>query len=150
MTVATICVPDLSSRPLKYEVQLLLPTSAAKLYRAWTQEFDRWFAAPGRMLMRAEINAPYFFEVEHEGKRHVHYGRFLRLQPDALIEFTWVTGTGGTKGVETMLTIELAERSGGTQMSLTHVGFGDAESRDAYAQGWPHVLAQFEKYVTAT
>lgn len=54
------------------------------LFRAWTQQIDRWFAAPGTAL----------------------YSRFLRLEPSRLVELTWVTG--GTKGAETVVTVEMS------------------------------------------
>src|SRR5207302_3652423 len=72
------------------------------LFQAWTH-FDQWFSAPECTLIRAEVNAPYFFEVHAAGQRHPHYGRFLRLEPDRLVELTWFTSA--TKG-ETVVTVE--------------------------------------------
>jgi len=74
--------------------------------------------------------------------RHPHYGRFLRLVPDALVSLTWVTGAGGTAGAETTLTVHLDAIAGDyTQVTLTHEGFATADARDAHEAAWPMILA---------
>lgn len=137
--------PDLSSRPHNVAVDYGVTASPATVFRAWTEQFDLWFAAPGSVLMTPEIDVPFFFETEYAGGRAPHYGRFLRLEPDELIELSWVTS--GTGGFETVVTVELASKDDGTQLRLTHAGFPDQESRDAHEQAWPQVLAQFNQRV---
>ncbi|KHL96892.1 ATPase [Paenibacillus sp. IHB B 3415] len=145
----TVNASDLSSRPYNLSVERLMSASPEDLYKAWTKQFDRWFAAPGTVSMEGGVNTPFFFETRHEGQRYPHYGRFLSLEQDCLVEMTWVTGAGGTKGAETVVRVELETRGSDTLLRLTHAGFPDADSRDQHEQAWPMVLEQLEKVLAA-
>ena len=124
------------------------PLSAVTLYRAWTTGWTPWFAESKSARLRAVVGEPFFFEVAQrfndgrEPVRHPHYGRFLRLEPNALVSLTWVTGLGGTGGAETTLTVHLDTIAGDfTRVTLTHESFVTPESRDAHETAWPVILA---------
>ncbi len=137
--------PDLSMRPWQVIVEREMAAPPSVLYLAWTEQIGQWFARPGSVLMRPLVNEPFFFETLHENIRQPHYGRFLRLEKDSLVELTWVTGASGTRGAETVVTISLTPREAGTHLRLTHAGFADEESRDIHAEAWPLVLDALDK-----
>ena len=117
--------PDLSFQPFHLTVERAMAASPAVLFGAWTEQFDRWFAAPGTVRMQPEVDAPFYFETHHENQRHAHYGRFLRLKRDHVVELT--------------------PQGNGTHFRLDHAGFSDEESRDAHAEAWPAVPAQLDQ-----
>lgn len=119
--------------------------SPSRLYQAWTHGFEEWFAAPGSLQMRADVGEPFYFETEFEGMRHPHYGRFLRLVPDRLVEITWVTGERGTEGAETIVKVEFTPKGSGSHVHLEHKGFTTHEAARQHEKAWPLVFKQQEE-----
>jgi uncharacterized protein YndB with AHSA1/START domain len=139
-----LIIPDLTSRQNKLIVEREMVYSPSVLYNAWTKQFDQWFAEPGSLLMKFEVNEVFYFHTKFEGQLHPHYGRFLRLEQDRVIEFTWLTGDPGTKGAETVVTVEFVPRESGAIIRVTHDGFFDQETKKGHEEAWPFVLEHLE------
>lgn len=146
-TIKDVILPDLSRRPFRLTVERDMAGPPDALYLAWTRQIDKWFARPGTVLMNPEVNEPFFFEALHETTREPHYGRFLRLEPYRVIELTWVTGPLGTRGAETVVTVELAPQGTGAHVRLTQAGFPDEESKARHEEAWPFVLEALDKAI---
>lgn len=101
--------------------------------------------------MKPEVNSVFFFrtfqksETGTEPRHQPHYGRFLRLIPECLIEMTWITGIDGTDGTETVVTVEFSPEGTATEVRVTHAGFLDQAACDLHAGAWPLVLEQLER-----
>jgi uncharacterized protein YndB with AHSA1/START domain len=132
-----------------FTIEQAMRAGPGEIFVAWTQAFDTWFALPGAIRMNAVVGEPYWFDVVHDGERHPHYGRFTALEPDLLVEQTWLTGKSGTDGAETLLRVELAATESGTLVRLTHRGFYDEAASKRHADAWPQILHHLDEVLLA-
>ena len=144
MPIKIHCPPSLEGRPFELTVERVVSLSGKTIFHAWTKGWGEWFADPETVISTGGPNSLFFFEVRPPGMRHPHYGRYLGFELYKSLQLTWVTGPNGTKGAETVVTLELEPVEGGTKIKLTHAGFPDEESRDKHKGAWPMVLEQLE------
>lgn len=75
-------------------------------------------------------------------------GAYLELRPPEGLAMSWTWEPPHTMaGVETQLRIELAERAGGTHLTMVHSGLTDAAERDSHRGGWTGALTHLESLV---
>jgi uncharacterized protein YndB with AHSA1/START domain len=129
---------------LKVNVSRLIRTAPEDVFRAWTdpERMQRWFGTK-KQIVNPKVDGLFYLAMEQQGRIWPHYGRYLRLEKPRVIEFTWMSE--GTEGRETVVTIELAARDGGTQLTLKHEGIPDTELGRGHQQGWTEIVAEFAK-----
>jgi uncharacterized protein YndB with AHSA1/START domain len=125
-------------------VSRLIRATPEGVYRAWLdpERMQRWFGTT-RQIVNPKVDGLFYLAMEHQGRTWPHYGRYLRLEKPRLIEFTWMSE--GTEGRETVVTIELVARDGGTQLTLNHVGVPDTEIGRGHQDGWTAIVAELAK-----
>ena len=80
-----------------------------------------------------------------EGTDHIVSGVYQELTPPARLVFSWAWETEGSRGHETVVTIELVEVQGGTRLELTHELFETEDSRERHRHGWSGCLDCLEQ-----
>lgn len=79
------------------------------------------------------------------GETHTTTGVYKEILPPQRLVFTW--GWEGPDREETEVTIELKEKDGGTELTLTHARFASTESRDKHQHGWDGCLDNLSRFL---
>lgn len=123
--------------------------SAVDVFDAWLDPESPgglWFGVE-RAIVNPVVDGLFYHAVKHEGRSWPHYGRFIRLERGRAIEHTWVSEA--TRGIETIVTITLASRDGGTDVTLDHANVPDDAMGRRHKEGWTSYLdtlaERFEK-----
>jgi len=123
------------------EIRRVIDATLAETWAAWTDPalVARWFAPSD---MRAEVIAlevrkggAYRIRMhDREGRDHTVGGSYVAVEPQRRIVMTWAWEGGAEP--QSQVTVEFAERSGGTEIFVLHERLPDAGSIDAHRKGW--------------
>ncbi len=112
------------------------------VFRAWTEPeaLADWFGPKGvearKVVSDARPGGRFSLEMhEHDGIYPVS-GIYREVSPPDRLVLSWVWGHGELEGLETVVTIELRERDGGTELTLLHEGLPTEIARDKHEGGW--------------
>ena len=124
-----------------------------RVFRAWLEPADlARFMQPGDVThviaeVDARIGGGFRIVMEHGRGNAEHRGTYLVIEPPSLLSFTWISGSTETR--ETVVTVELTERSdGATDLVLTHRGLS-ARVVAAHRDGWGAIANKLAALVTA-
>jgi uncharacterized protein YndB with AHSA1/START domain len=112
--------------------------------------FDVWMdpKSPGgpwfdceRVIINPVEDGLFYHVVESKNELWAHYGRFIAIARPRRIQHTWVSKA--TRGLESLVTIDLEARDGKTEFILRHSGLPDDEMGHLHDGGWDWILSDF-------
>ncbi len=131
-----------------------LNASKKSIYEAWTQKeaLISWFAPNSEMntivhQLELHVGGQYRIEMlEPDGTSHITHGEYVELKPYDQLVFTW-KWESDEQNVNSLVTIDLREIDGKTEMTLTHEKLASQELSDLHSEGWTGCLSQLENYI---
>lgn len=130
-----------------------LDAAPGKVWRAITEpEMLKKWMAPGDdfkiPVAEADLRIGGRYHIimhAPDGQVHDVSGVYREIVPNKKVVYTWAWKS--TPERESLVTIELRASGAGTELTLKHEQFADAEARDHHQQGWMGCLARLEKAV---
>jgi uncharacterized protein YndB with AHSA1/START domain len=132
------------------EITINAPAQRVFSALADPQQRVKWWGAQGRFQvthMESDLRPGGAFEMRGDafgGKPFVIKGEYRAVEPPHVLEFTWLPDFHPGAPV-TVVRFDLQESGGATTVRLTHSGFTNEQSKEAY-QGWPWLLSMLQKY----
>jgi uncharacterized protein YndB with AHSA1/START domain len=118
--------------------------TAEKLFDAWLDPATvRQFMCPGKdggvgkLTWTAKAGEEFFLEMIDGGNAYPHNGRFVEISRPKRLVFTWNSAHAGK---DTLVTLEFAETSGRTLLTLKHERLPSPEMINAHRGGWTEIL----------
>ena len=137
------------------EIKRLINAPRDRVYAAWTDpaQLKEWFGPENihtrNFVADARIGGKYHWDlVNQEGEEMTAFGEYRELVPNKKIVFTWKwEDDENWKTHDSIVTVELSDRDGGTEVRLIHEQLPNEESRDSHNEGWNSVLEKLAKFL---
>jgi uncharacterized protein YndB with AHSA1/START domain len=137
------------------EIKRFINAPRDRVYAAWTDpaQMKQWWGPEGvrtrSFTADARIGGKYRWDLCNlEGEEMTVHGEYRELIPGKKIVFTWKWDDDEAwRNTSSVVTVELSDRDGGTELRLIHEKLPSEESRDRHTEGWKSVLEKLEKFV---
>lgn len=130
------------------EITRTLDASPATVFRALTdaRELSRWWTTSAESDPRTGGAFSYRFEFEDASRDHTYEGAYHEITTDERVSYRWQTSLG-----ETTVDVRLRPSGDGSELTLTHSGWGEGREWDdavaMHEQGWAFFLDNLVAYL---
>jgi len=136
------------------EIKRFIKAPRDRVYAAWTDpaQLRQWFGPENTqthdLIADARVGGKFRWDLSNaEGEKMTCRGEYRELQLGKKIVFTWRWDDDETwENHTSIVTVELSDRDGGTELRLTHEQLPSEESRDGHTRGWNSALDKLEKF----
>jgi uncharacterized protein YndB with AHSA1/START domain len=139
----------------RLEIKRVLNAPRDRVYAAWTDpaQLKQWFGPENvrtrDLIADARVGGEFRWDlINLEGEKMTIRGEFRELQPGQKIVFTWQWEDDELwKNHTSVVTVELSDRDGGTELRLVHEQLPNEQMRDGHNTGWKSALDKLEKFI---
>jgi uncharacterized protein YndB with AHSA1/START domain len=136
------------------QITRVIKAPRERVYAAWTDpsQLRQWFGPETtqtkELIADPRVGGEFRWSlINCDGEEMTVAGEFRELTPDRKIVFTWQWQDDELWDNQTsVVTVELADREGGTEVCLTHEQLPSEQSRDNHEEGWTSLLVKLENY----
>jgi uncharacterized protein YndB with AHSA1/START domain len=136
------------------EVTRFINAPPARVYKAWTDpiQLRKWFGPENvqtrNIVAETRVGGKFCWDLtSSEGEEMTMRGEYRELQAGRKIVFTWHwEDDEDWEQRDSLVTVELSDCDGGTEVRLIHEQLPSEESRDRHSEGWKSVLDKLERF----
>lgn len=129
----------------RVRIRRLIDSPPTEVFPAWTDAdaMGEWMR-PGSMadaeceLDPREGGRFRIVMIDPEGGRFVHRGEYRVVEPPRRLVFTWISDA--TEQRESVVTVELFDRDGATELVLTHERLPSEAAAERHTGGWTDII----------
>jgi uncharacterized protein YndB with AHSA1/START domain len=139
------------------KIKRLIRAPRERVYAAWTDpaQLKQWFGPEGiqtdELIAEARAGGRFRWEIRNpEGEKMAVHGEYRELQTDRKVVFTWQwEDDEDWENQISVVTVELTDADGGTELCLTHEKLPNEKSRDGHTVGWNSALDKLGNFLKA-
>jgi uncharacterized protein YndB with AHSA1/START domain len=143
-----------SSEKTSLAIKRVIKAPRDRVYAAWTDpaQLRQWFGPEDvktrELVADVRVGGKYRWDIiDSEGDEMAVHGEYRELVPGRKVVFTWQwEDDKNWENQVSIVTVELSDRDGDTELTLTHEQLPNEQSRDNHDKGWTQVLGRLENF----
>ena len=139
---------------LSVEIKRFIKAPRDRVYAAWTDpaQMRQWFGPENvqtrELVADARVGGTFRWDlINSDGEKMTMRGEFRELKSNEKVVFSWQwEDDEDWENHVSIVTVELDDADGGTELRLTHEQLPNEESRDGHTRGWNSALDKLGKF----
>ena len=142
-----------TAKKLSVEIKRFVKAPRDRVYAAWTDpaQLKKWFGPENvqtrEIVAEARVGGTFRWDlIDSDGDELTMRGEFRELKSNEKVVFTWQwQDDEDWENHTSIVTVELDDAEGGTELRLIHQQLPNQDSRDGHTRGWNSALDKLEK-----